>query len=215
MKKAMTLTYEVGDNLYINITNRCPCNCIFCIRKNDDGAYGSDSLWLEHEPSMEELTQALAERDLNRYKEIVFCGYGEPLMRLTLCCDLAAHIRREYPDAVLRVNTNGLVQIYNPQESDADGTTAAMKTAAAFDKVSVSLNGGCEEVYNRVTNPSGDEKIKEEAFSTMAAFAVCCKAYGAQVTFTVVDVITPEEIEQARNVAENLGIPMEVRAYIH
>ena len=56
---AMTIVYEVGKNLYVNITNKCPCSCTFCIRKNGDGAYGSDSLWLEREPSLDEITDAL------------------------------------------------------------------------------------------------------------------------------------------------------------
>ena len=58
MKKAMTISYAIGNKLYMNITNKCPCSCTFCIRKNGDGAYGSDSLWLEHEPSFEEIKQA-------------------------------------------------------------------------------------------------------------------------------------------------------------
>ncbi|MBQ2264407.1 MAG: radical SAM protein, partial [Oscillospiraceae bacterium] len=89
MAKAMTLSYEAGENLYINVTNRCPCACTFCIRNNGDGAYGSDPLWLEHEPDLEEMKADLAKRDLSGYRNIVFCGYGEPLMRLKFVCELA------------------------------------------------------------------------------------------------------------------------------
>ena len=74
---AMTIFYPVGQNLYVNLTNQCPCNCTFCIRQNGDGAYGSDSLWLEHTPTFEEV-QAACPKDLGKYHEIVFCGYGEP-----------------------------------------------------------------------------------------------------------------------------------------
>lgn len=70
----MTIHYEVGDGLYLNITNKCPCNCEFCIRNNGDNAYGSDPLWLEHEPSLEEIYAALDEVDLSKYKEVVFAG---------------------------------------------------------------------------------------------------------------------------------------------
>ena len=72
MKKAMTIFYEVGDNLYVNLTNKCPCNCTFCIRNNADGAYGSDPLWLEHEPSIEEIFSAVDKLDIAKYREIVF-----------------------------------------------------------------------------------------------------------------------------------------------
>jgi TatD family-associated radical SAM protein len=207
MKKAMTLTYETGGNLYLNVTNQCPCACVFCIRKNDDGAYGSDPLWLEHEPSMQEMLDALAERDLTSYPEIVFCGYGEPTMRLDFICELSAHIRRLCPTAVLRINTNGLTELYSP---DADGN-AAKRVAQAFDKISISLNGGDSAVYNRVTRPKG---MPDNAFDTMLSFAKTCKAEGAEVVFTVVDVITPEEIAAAQAKADELGITLHVREYI-
>ena len=82
MKKGMCITYEVDGNLYVNITNRCTNNCEFCIRNNGDGAYGSDSLWLEREPTKDEILASVFERDLTKYSEIVFCGYGEPTERL-------------------------------------------------------------------------------------------------------------------------------------
>lgn len=209
MAKAMTVTYEAGENLYINVTNRCPCACVFCIRNNGDGAYGSDPLWLEHEPDMEEMKADLAKRDLSVYRNIVFCGYGEPLMRLHFVCELAKYLRKTAPDCCLRLNTNGLADIYNPAEA---GGTAAEQAAKVFDKVSISLNGGSAEVYNRVTRPHGGG---DAPYETMLHFAKVCKEKGVDVLFTVVDVITPEEIEAAREKAEELGIPMEVREYIH
>lgn len=207
MKKAMTLTYETGGNLYLNVTNQCPCACAFCIRRNDDGAYGSDPLWLEHEPTIEEMQAALAERDLSAYREIVFCGYGEPTMRLEFICELAEHLRTICPDKPLRINTNGLTELYS---TEANGT-AAQRIAKAFDKISVSLNGGDAEVYNRVTRPRG---LPENAYDTMLSFAKTCKEMGTDVMFTVVDVITPEEIAAAQAQADALGIPLQVREYI-
>ena len=76
IEKAMTITYEVEDGLYINITNRCSNACSFCIRNNGNGAYGSASLWLLREPTVDEILASVFEKDLTRYKEIVFCGYG-------------------------------------------------------------------------------------------------------------------------------------------
>ena len=89
MQKAMTIAYAVGKNLYLNITNRCPCACTFCIRTMCDGAYGSDPLWLDHEPSMEEIREALDKEDLSHYQEVVFCGFGEPTERLETLCETA------------------------------------------------------------------------------------------------------------------------------
>ncbi len=207
MKKSMTLSYEVGENLYINITNQCSCNCTFCIRKNDDGAYGSDPLWLEHEPSMAEMQENLKQRDLSRYQELVFCGYGEPTMRLDFACELAEWIKSTYPGVCLRLNTNGLADIYSPSQKGS----AANLVSAVFDKVSVSLNGGDAETYLRVTNP---KHCPENAYATMLRFAQSCKQNGLDTCFTVVDVISPDEIKLAQEVADTLGIPLHVRNYI-
>lgn len=209
MAKAMTLTYEAGGNLYVNVTNRCPCACTFCIRNNGDGAYGSDPLWLEHEPSMEEMQADFAKRDLSKYGSVVFCGYGEPLMRLRFVCELAAYLRKTYPTINLRLNTNGLADIYNAEEAQG---RAAEQVAAVFDKVSISLNGGNTEVYNRVTRPSGGG---DAPYETMLRFAKTCKELGVETAFTVVDVISPEEIAAADAKAQELGIPLNVREYTH
>ena len=83
-KTAMTISYELWGKLYLNITNKCPCACTFCLRQNDDGAYGSDPLWLEHQPDYDEVIENLKTRDLSSYKEIIFCGYGEPTSELDI-----------------------------------------------------------------------------------------------------------------------------------
>ncbi|MDE6004965.1 MAG: TatD family nuclease-associated radical SAM protein [Oscillospiraceae bacterium] len=211
MQKSMTLSYEVGQNLYLNITNQCPCHCVFCIRKNDDGAYGSDSLWLENEPTMTEMQEDLKKRDLSKYQEIVFCGYGEPLMRLQFVCELANYLKSNYPDIYLRLNTNGLADIYNPQEALANNSDSATKISAVFDKVSVSLNAGNSEIYNQVTKP---KNLPENAFTIMLRFAETCKKLGVDTCFTVVDVISESQIAEAQKIADNLQIPLSVREYI-
>lgn len=78
----LTITYEYGDNLYINVTNQCPNACDFCLRNNSTGSLYADNLWYEGaEPTKEEILADLKKRDLNSYAEIVFCGYGEPACR--------------------------------------------------------------------------------------------------------------------------------------
>ena len=77
-----TITYIVGDSLYVNITNRCTNRCEFCIRNLGDGAYGSNSLWLDSEPTEKEIIESILSHDLSKYKELVYCGYGEPMMRV-------------------------------------------------------------------------------------------------------------------------------------
>ena len=85
----MTILYPAKDGLYVNLTNRCPCSCTFCLRNNGDGVYGSGSLWLEHEPSFEEILEELKKQNLAQYNELVFCGYGEPTERLDVLLQIA------------------------------------------------------------------------------------------------------------------------------
>lgn len=201
MKKRMTILYDVGGKLYINLTNKCPCNCTFCIRHNGDGAYGSDSLWLEHEPSLDEIKEAFSKVDMSKYKEVVFCGYGEPMERVNEVIAVGEFVKANYGDVTVRLNTNGL-------GDKIHGVPTAKLLQGAVDIVSISLNSYCKEKYNEVTRPKWDD-----AFDAMLSFAADCKSYLPQVVFTVVDVIPPEDISRAKALAMSIGIPLRVREY--
>ena len=203
MKKAMTISYEVGNNLYLNITNKCPCNCSFCIRTHADGAYGSDPLWLEHEPSMDEIMADLDKRDITKYDEIVFCGYGEPTERLYDVVDTAKYLR-EKGCKKLRINTNGLGERIN----GTSGYTAKL-LCETMDVISVSLNAPTEKEYMEVTRPKYDN-----AFWLMCQFVKDCVNIGkAEVVVSIVDVIPQEQIEASRELAEKLGAVLRVRTF--
>ena len=203
MKRSMTLTYEVGSGLYVNITNKCPCACTFCIRNNGDGAYGSDPLWLEHQPSAEEIIDDLKKRDLEKYSEVVFCGYGEPTCELDVMLKVADYIK-SVSSIKTRLNTNGLGNIIN-------GRSIEEELSGRLDCVSVSLNAPTKEEYDAVTRP----KYKDtDCFAAMFDFAKKVKKYVPEVMFTVVDVIGEEKIELSRALAEKAGIKLRVREYI-
>ena len=89
----MTITYPVKTGIYVNMTNRCPCACTFCLRHNGEGVYGSDSLWLDREPTVQEVCDSIDTWDLSKYNEIVFCGYGEPMERLYDLLEVAKYIK--------------------------------------------------------------------------------------------------------------------------
>ena len=201
--KAMTISYEVGNNLYLNITNQCPCACTFCIRNHADGAYGSDPLWLEYEPSMEEIIADLSARDLDSYSEIVFCGYGEPTCRLDVLLETAQWLRTKLTDSTrLRINTNGLGDLINSRSIADD-------LCAVIDVISVSLNAGTKDEYMKVTRPKYDN-----AFEAMQKFtADCVKNGSSEVVMSVVDVIPEEQITASREIAEKLGAKLRVRAF--
>ncbi len=201
--KAMTISYEVGSNLYLNITNQCPCACTFCIRNHADGAYGSDPLWLEHDPSMEEIISDLSTRNLSSYSEIVFCGYGEPTCRLDVLLETAQWIRMKLTGSTrLRINTNGLGDLINSRSIADD-------LCAVIDVISVSLNAGTKDEYMKVTRPKYDN-----AFEAMQKFtADCVKNGSSEVVMSVVDVIPEEQITASREIAEKLGTTLRVRAF--
>ena len=199
--KSLTFVYAVHSNLYINLTNRCPCNCTFCIRHNGDGAYGSDSLWLEREPTCEEVLAEFDKYDMKNIGEIVFCGYGEPMERAEDVSYIGKELKKRYPHITVRLNTNGLGDKIN-------GRPTAKLLEGAVDIVSISLNSGNREDYNKVTRPKW-----EDSFEAMLKFAEDCKKYVPKVMFTVVDVISEREINESKALSEKLGIPLRIRAY--
>lgn len=198
----MTIFYRFEGKMYINITNGCPCRCVFCIRDNADSIKDNDSLWLEHEPSFEEITAAFDAFDKTGMTDAVFCGYGEPMVRADMLVRVAEYIKAN-SDMKIRLNSNGLVKLIHP---DFD----LNRLRGCIDSVSISLNAPDAARYNEVTRPSFGEK----AFDVMLDFAKQMKQICKNVGFTVVDIISPEEIEQCRSLAEELDIPLRVRAYV-
>ena len=202
MQKAMNIAYEIGKKLYLNITNKCPCNCTFCIRNNGDGAYGSDPLWLEHQPSIDEVIANLKTRDLDSYAEIIFCGYGEPTCELEILKTTAAYIR-SVSKTPIRLNTNGLGNLVNKRDIAPD-------FEGLLDTVSVSLNASDSEAYDKVTRPSFKGV---DCFEEMLKFAERVKLFVPNAMLTVVDVIGEEEIAKSQAIADKVGIQLRVREY--
>ena len=198
----MTISYEVGNNLYINLTNKCPCACTFCIRTHADGAYGSDPLWLEHEPSFSEIFDDLAKRNLTKYDENVICGYGEPTERIDDVVVVAKALRMIPDCPKLRINTNGLGDLVN-------GRSVAGELCAVMDTVSVSLNAGTKDEYMAVTRPKFDN-----AWEAMQKFTSdCVKTGQAEIIMSIVDVIPQEQIDASKKVCESLGATLRIRTF--
>ena len=198
----MTITYKVKNGIYVNMTNRCPCACTFCLRQNAPGVYGSDPLWLEREPTVEEVKQSLAAWDLERMDEVVFCGYGEPTERLKDLLEVAAWLKENYKIPI-RINTNGLADLIW-------GEPTARWLEGKIDAVSVSLNAIDAEEYLRLTR----SKFGIGSFDAMLKFTKDCTSYVPRVMMTVVDqVTTPEEQQSAQKICESLGAALRVRPF--
>lgn len=198
----MTITYPVKNGLYVNMTNRCPCACTFCLRQNSDCVYGSDPLWLDREPTVQEVCEDIDRHDLSLYSEIVFCGYGEPTERLFDLLEVARHIK-EKSDIKIRINTNGLADLIW-------GESTAPKLKGLIDTVSVSLNATDKEEYLKVVRP----KFGIDSYDAMLKFTKECTHFVPQVVMTVVDVVTtPEEQEKCREICDSLGAVLRIRPY--
>ncbi len=198
----MTITYNVKNGIYVNMTNRCPCSCTFCLRNNGDSVYGSNSLWLEHEPTVEEVCKSIDEWDLSKYSEVVFCGYGEPTERLPELLEVAKYIKSK-SDISIRINTNGLADLIWKEKT-------ASKLEGLIDSVSVSLNATNKDEYLKVVRP----KFGIESFDAMLSFTKDCTKYVPNVMMTVVDVVTSkEEQEVCRKICESVGAKLRVRPY--
>lgn len=198
----MTITYQVKNGIYVNMTNRCPCACTFCLRHNGDGVYGSSSLWLEREPTVEEVCESIDSWDLDAYSEVVFCGYGEPTERLDDLLKVAAYIKGK-SNIQIRINTNGLADLIY-------GESTAPKLQGLIDTVSVSLNATNKEDYLKVVRP----KFGMDSFDAMLRFTRECASYVPNVVMTVVDVVTsPEEQDRCREICSSIGATLRVRPY--
>ncbi len=196
----MIITYVHGDGLYVNMTNRCSNACDFCVRSHGDTIYGN--LWLDREPTVEEIKESIFSRDISAFSEIVFCGYGEPTVRLGDMIEVAKAIR-ERSDIQIRVNTNGHSDLIAGRDTAPD-------FEGLFDVVSISLNTSSAENYEKMCLPK-----YEGAHKALINFAANVKKYVPRVVLSVVDTtISKEDIEKCREIAQNIGVEFRLREYI-
>lgn len=200
----MTITYTIDDQLYVNLTNRCSNRCDFCIRQNGDTVGDSGSLWLKGgEPTQEQVIADILGRDLKKFRDLVFCGYGEPTERLDVLL-AAAKAVRAVSSIPIRINTNGQADLIL-------GRRTAPELKGLIDVVSISLNASDADKYDKICH----SRFGKQAFDALLAYAADCKAYVPHVVFSVVDCIGPEEVEKCRTVAQRVGVEYRVRKMIN
>lgn len=195
------ILYTYKENVYVNLTNRCDCSCKFCIRSHQDKVGNADTLWHKEDPSLEDVITAIDAFHFDGYKGLVYCGYGEPTCALENLLKSAQYAKKKY-GLKIRVNTNGLANLYY-------GRNIVPELAKTVDCVSISLNAPDKEKYMDVTRPKF-----ENAFEGMLEFAEECKKYVSEVKFTVVDVLSEEEIQKSKELAENIGIDLRIRRFV-
>ena len=194
------ILYTYKNQVYANITNRCNCRCRFCIRSHEDSIGDATSLWHKQDPTPQEIKEAMDAFDFHGYKELVYCGYGEPTCALETLIDTARYAKERYGLSI-RVNTNGLGSLQH-------GRDIVPELAQVVDSVSISLNAPDEAAYNDVTRPT-----LPGAYQAMLDFAVQAARQIPEVRFTIVDVLPEEEIQASKDLAASLHIPLRIRKF--
>lgn len=200
----MTILYPYHDNLYVNLTNRCPCACTFCIRNNMDSVSDKDerTLWLEREPSVQEIKDEFNKFNMNDFAQVVFCGFGEPTERLPELLEIASFVKEKYAKKV-RVNTNGLADLIWNRDTSSD-------FAGKVDAISISLNNPDPVKYQEVVR----SKFGVKSFDAMLKFAENVKNYVPSVTLSTVEtVLTKAEEEQCAKICQKLGVTYRIREW--
>lgn len=192
-----TYVYKVDDNLYINLTNRCSNRCEFCVRYYDKPVYGD--LWIGHEPTAQEVIDILDKcYNLADYREIVFCGFGEPTYRFDAIEKISEYIHSK--GARTRINTNG-------QANEILGEDITERIVKCIDTINVSLNATDAEKYDKICH----SQYGLRAFDIMLDFAKKCVEHGGNVVLSIVDCVGEEEIAKAGKIAEKIGAKLRVR----
>ncbi len=197
---AGTVSYRAGGSIYLNVTNRCSSSCEFCIREWADGVYG-ENLRLDHEPDLLEVTQAVEVAFIDGpADEVVFCGFGEPTMRLDVVLAVTEWLRLRRVRS--RLDTNGHGELLNP-----DVDVPAALAAAGLDAVTISVNAATPEEYDRVCRP-----VFTKSYRAVLRFAEQCLAHGIETTLTAVD-YPGADLPAVADLAAALGAGFRARGY--
>lgn len=203
MSKGTTFAYRVGENLYINLTNRCPSACTFCVRQSKNSVGETETLWLEHEPTAEEAIEAIAAFAPDTYNDLVFCGYGEPTMALDVLLEVAAEAKRRW-NKPIRLNTNG-------QANLIAGRDIVPELVGLIDAVSISLNNPDPQRYLDLTR----SEFGIGAFQALLDFAEeCAKLLPRVILTTVETTITAEEEALCAEICRRIGVTYRIRKWV-
>ena len=198
----MTILYKVHNNLYVNLTKKCPCACTFCLRQTRDHMEDSGVLWLEKEPTVDEVIADFANFNMDDYDEVVFCGFGEPTERIDVLLEVAAYVKKTY-NKPTRINTNGLGNLVN-------GRDITPELKGLIDTVSISLNTPNKERYYELTR----SKFGIGSFDAMIDFAREAVKYVPHVVMTTVaTTITKEEEAECQRICDNIGVKYRIRPF--
>ena len=190
------IAYRIRDSLYLNITDHCTNSCPFCA-KNSDLTVKGHYLGIDFDPTAAEVIDAIG--DPSPYEEVVFCGFGEPLIRLDTVKEVASWLKGK--GAKVRINTDGLANIIHKRN-------ILPELEGIVDAVSVSLNADTSKLYEKVCRPPFDG-----AYEGVKKFIVEAKKHIPDVTASIVG-LPNIDVEKCRNIVEGeLGVKFRLRPY--
>lgn len=188
-------------HIYVNLTNRCPCACTFCLRQTKEMTE-SNTLWLKEEPTVQQVIEEFSQYDLSEVSEVIFCGFGEPIERVDDLLEIAKILKQRRKDLPIRINTNGLGNLMYQKD-----ITPQFK--GIIDTISISLNAPDEQEYLDLTR----SRFGIQSYQAMLDFAVKCKDYVPNVVLTVVDIIGEEKIKKCQKICDDLNLTLRVRPF--
>lgn len=198
------LVYILDGKIYINLTNMCTNDCIFCLRRDKDDVCGQD-MWLKSE----KITSEDVIEQLNKYEDkiakgITFCGYGEPTMKFEVLKQVAEYIKHNYPDTFIKVNTNGHGNVINKKD-------ILPELKGLVDEFSISLNAQNSDLYKELSQPKIDN-----AYEAMKEFAKSAYDNGFKTTLSVVSGYKDYDVDLAlcEKIAKDLHASFRNREWI-
>lgn len=198
----MEILYKVHNNLYVNLTNRCPYSCTFCLRQTMDRIGESDRLWLEKEPTFDEVVAEFDKFNMDEYEEVVFCGFGEPTEAFDILIKVAAFVKDRFGKPI-RINTNGVGNLVN-------GRDIIPEMKGLVDTVSISLNNPIKDEYLNLVR----SKFGEESYDAMISFARECVGVIPNVVLTTVDTTISHELEEkCQQICDEIGATYRIRPW--
>lgn len=211
MKYRSAIVYRFRNGLYLNITNRCPNHCIFCIKTKWAMDFRGYNLYLGgKEPRAETVSKSIQkEWQKSKFDEIVFCGYGEPTMRLKTLLGITKAVKsgklgKDLSKIKVRLNTIGLGNLVNGRDITDD-------LKKAIDEVTISLNTVDEKQWLEIVRP--DEKYRRNGFEGVKEFISLCAKKIKKTTVTAVD-MEGVDILQVKRYCKEIGVNFRLRPYL-
>lgn len=190
-----TIIYEIRDQLYINLTDRCTLTCHFCPKHNASKQVQGHDLQLNRLPSAQEIIASIQSPE--RYREVIFCGYGEPTTRLKVLLEVARWLKQQ--GTTVRLNTDGLGSLFNKRD-------IVPELAGCIDKVSISLNAQDETTYIQHCAPA-----LTGSYAAMKAFTSRCCQLIDDVQLSAINGLEGVDIAACQQIASVLGAEFKQR----